>query len=68
MKLLDTVPVVPLLLAGVIFGDWQTDIGDWGDSLNQVDSLNSVEDLEKRIQTSGPPDYRQVHHGWDSQL
>ena len=62
MKLLDTVPVVPLLLAGVIFGDWQTDIGDWGDSLNEV------EDIEKRIQTSGPPDYRQVHHGWDSQL
>ena len=38
MKLLDTVPVVALLLAGVIVGGWQTDIGDWGDSLNEVDT------------------------------
>ena len=73
MKILDTVSVVALLLAGVIVWDWQTDIGDWGDSLNEVDSLNSVtslnsvEDLEKRIQTSGPRDYRQVNHGWDCQ-
>ena len=71
MKLLDTVSVVALLLAGVIVGDWHTDIGDWGDSLNEVDtlnevdSLNSVEGLEERHQTRGPADYRQVHHSWD---
>ena len=66
MKLLATVAVVALLLADVTFGDWQTDIGDWGNSLNSVDSVNSVEELEQRHQTSGL-DYKQVHQGWNSE-